>query len=348
MTVTTSKASGLIAAAVLLLAASIGDARTKIDVLTFDNGDTMTCEIKQMERGLVNVKTTYMKGTVAIEWIHVEQMESEQLFEVETADGTKYFGSIETSVGDLSLTVVTERGDITVAHGDVVRMAPIDESFWERLRGDVDLGLTAKKANEEKQFNLSGSLRYRTRKYQISTILNSFVSRFDEAPSTERNHIGIAYRRALRGKWFWTAYTRFENNRELGLDLRTTLAGGGGKFIIQNNRSEMSWTTGLAGNEELYTDAQDPQDNLEGFLLLEYQYFMFGDRETSISVAAAALPSFSISNRVRYSLAAKYRHELIRDLYFAVGLVADYDSNPPTQEGESADWNFTTSLGYSF
>ena len=343
----TSRVRILGAVAVVLLAAGIGDARLKTDVLSLDNGDTITCEIKQMEQGLVNVKTSYLKGTVAIEWNHVQHLESEQLFEVEAADGAKYFGSIAAADSDLTMTVVTSLGDITIAHGDVVRIGPIDESFWERLRGDVDFGLTAKKANDERQYNLSASISYRARKYRVSADVSSFVSWFGENPSTARHDLSIGFRRALRGKWFWSATTKFENNQELGLDLRTSLAGGGGRFIIQNNHSELSWTAGLAGNQERYANTEEAQNNLEGFLLLDYLYFLFGDHETSISITGIVMPSFSSSGRVRYSLDAKYRHEFIKDLYFAFGLVADYDSEPPT-EAQSTDWNLTTSLGYSF
>ncbi len=335
------------AVVMVLLAAGIGDARLKTDILSLDNGDTITCEIKQMEQGLVSVKTDYLRGTVAIKWIHVQHIETEQLFEVEAVDGSKYFGAISAADSDLTMTVVTNVGDITVAHGDVVRIAPIDETFWQRLRGDVDFGLTAKKANDEKQYNLAASMSYRTREYRVSANVSSFVSLYGENPSTARHDLSIGFRRALRGKWFWSAATKFENNQELGLDLRTTLAGGGGRFIIQNNHSELSWTAGLAGNEEWYAGAEDPKINLEGFLLLEYLYFLFGNHETSISISGIVMPSFSSSDRVRYSLDAKYRHEFVKDLYFALGLVADYDSEPPV-EAERTDWNFTTSLGYSF
>ncbi len=334
---------------VVLLCLTIGtaEARTKTDVVRLDNGDTMTGEIKQMLQGLMSVKTTYLKGTVSLKWIHVEQIESDQLFEVEVSDGTKYFGSITAADADLTMKVVTINGDFLINHNEVIRIAPMDERFWERLRGDVDLGISAKRANEERQFNLSGSATYRTRKYRVTTNLNSFVSRYGENPSTERHDLGFGYRRTLGNKWFWSALSKFEQNQELGLDLRFTLGGGGGRFIIQNNRSELSWTAGVAANEEWYAGAEAPETNIEGALALEYRFFLFADRETSISIQGAALPSLSSSNRIRYSLDAKFRYEFIKDLYFAVGLVADYDSEPPTG-AEGMDWNFTTSMGYTF
>jgi hypothetical protein len=232
---------------------------------------------------------------------------------------------------------------------DVIRISPIAESFLERLDGRVDLGATAKKANNERTYNLAATATYRTRKYRLSTSLNSFFSDRTDTLATRRSDFNITYSRKLRDKWFWTAATRLDNNEELNLDLRTALVGGGGRFLIQSNRTLMSWTAALAGNREWYIGADEAQDNLEAALGLDYQLFVFGTRETDITITLFAFPSITTWGRVRSSLDAKFKHEFVSDLYFSIGILADYDSQPPTgTESEKIDWNLTTSIGYSW
>jgi len=325
----------------------LSEARPKIDAVTLDNGDRITCEIKELNRGILTIKTEYIKGTVSVEWVRVSEIASKQLFEVELTSGEKFFGAIA-AASEASRIVVMSGIETNALDLDrVVRIAPIDEKFWDRLRGSVDLGVTGKKANQERTYNLAASTKYRTRKYTVSTSLNSFLSDRSDTLATRRNDLNLTYSRLFTDKWFWSTYAKIENNEELDLDLRGTLAAGGGRYVVQSNRTLLSWTAGLAGNREWYAAAEEPKNNIEAALSVDYQLFVFGSRDTDITVRFSVLPNITSWGRIRSNVDAKLKHEFLSDLYFSVGVLADYDSEPPT-EGQQTDWNLTTSLGYSF
>jgi hypothetical protein len=71
-------------------------AREKTDVLVMNNGDRWTCEIKELNDGVLYVSIDYMKGTSQVDWAKVHHLESKQLFIVTAVDGSVYTGLIKT------------------------------------------------------------------------------------------------------------------------------------------------------------------------------------------------------------------------------------------------------------
>ena len=84
------------ATALLLMLLSINPsaAREKRDIVVFENGDTITCEIKQLTDGILNCSTVGM-GTAHVEWEHVGRISSAYNFRIRLSDGSRYFGSLE-------------------------------------------------------------------------------------------------------------------------------------------------------------------------------------------------------------------------------------------------------------
>src|SRR5277367_3885428 len=70
--------------------------RPKTDSIVMKNGDHFTCEIKQLDRGVLYVGLDYVDGTISIDWAKVARVESTQLFLIHTQDGTIYEGAIKT------------------------------------------------------------------------------------------------------------------------------------------------------------------------------------------------------------------------------------------------------------
>ena len=69
-------------------------AREKTDVIVMKNGDRITCEIKGLSAGVLSIKLSYVEGIVGLEWAQVARLESNQLFLVQTEDGTVYTGKL--------------------------------------------------------------------------------------------------------------------------------------------------------------------------------------------------------------------------------------------------------------
>ena len=83
--------------AFLLLLPTALFAHDKTDRLVMKNGDSMTCEIKGLDSGVLYVSFDYIDGTASVDWTKVARLESTQLFVVKTEDGSVYTGALRTA-----------------------------------------------------------------------------------------------------------------------------------------------------------------------------------------------------------------------------------------------------------
>ena len=66
----------------------------KNDVLYMKNGDRMTCEIKSLDAGSLQVSLDYVDGTISVQWSRVQRLDSKRLFIVTLEDGSVYTGTL--------------------------------------------------------------------------------------------------------------------------------------------------------------------------------------------------------------------------------------------------------------
>jgi hypothetical protein len=79
----------------LALGAGAGPAlAARTDVVVLRNGDRLTGELTELDRGRLTFKTDDV-GTVAIEWDDVAGVTAAATFEVEDLDGRQYFGALQ-------------------------------------------------------------------------------------------------------------------------------------------------------------------------------------------------------------------------------------------------------------
>ena len=65
----------------------------KTDIITFKNGDQLTVDIKEFQRGLLRASTVGL-GTIHIEWDVIQSIETDKTYEVELSSGSKYLGTV--------------------------------------------------------------------------------------------------------------------------------------------------------------------------------------------------------------------------------------------------------------
>src|ERR1700746_2342335 len=111
-------------------------AREKTDVLVMKNGDRMTCQIKGLDAGVLYVSFDYIDGTTSVQWSKVARLESDQLFIVNTEDGSVYTGRLrtpETPVGQPVRIQVVEtpaEKEVVLENPQVVGIVETSESLW--------------------------------------------------------------------------------------------------------------------------------------------------------------------------------------------------------------------------
>ena len=92
----------------------------------------------------------------------------------------------------------------------------------------------------------------------------------------------------------------------------------------------------------------DVTNSVEALGGVSYEAFRFDSPKLDLTASGIVFPSLSQSGRVRFDGNAKFRFELLSDLFFNITVFENYDSKPPTQTGAKNDFGITTSFGWSF
>jgi len=340
------------AAAVLLaclLPAGALNAAPKTDVVTLLNGDHVTGEVKELAQGVLSFKTDDM-GTLSIEWDKVASLRSDQYLRVDLEDGTRYEGRAAQVGADRHL-VITGNGGAAlreVAMGRVVRLASIDQGdLLDRLDGYATVGYDYTKSSGVQQLTLTGGISSRDvlREWAIdgATTLTTQPGQRD----TRRYNVDGYNRRFMADRWFYQGLASVNGNQDLGVDLRATLGGAFGRYLMQTSRQELAAYAGAGVTQEYDVD-QDGRTEVESLFGVQYSYFSFDAPEAKIDASLNVIPSLSQWGRVRGEADLTSSYEIVDDLYFAVTFYGSYDSEPPPAANAQSDFGVTTSLGYSF
>ncbi len=320
----------------------------KTDVITLDNGDTITCEIKELQRGRMRCKTDAM-GDVHIKWEHIVDIDTDKSLEVELESGQRYFGSIRPGETPERMTVAAGQASTSIRNSDVAFVRQVNATFWGRLDGNIDFGASFTQADRQFDYSLNAATTYTGRNDEVTTNLSSLIKRRDNSPTTNRQALGITWQRNLRWqRWYGLAVGSFERNDELDLDLRAAGGYGVGRYFAQSNR--WTWTAFAVGlySREQFAGSAEGNNNFEAGLGTDLQVFTFGNRDTDISTQFVVLPSLSSPGRFRLSLNTSVKRELLKDFYFSVDLYESYDSEPPQAGAKKNDLGVTMSLGWKY
>ena len=334
--------------AVALLWAAPQAFAEKTDIVELVNGDSITCEIQNLERGRLEVKTDSF-GTVFIEWKDIVRVTSRQFFVVELQNGNRYEGSLVRPEDEGELMLVKPGEQQVFAMNDVVRidLLVLADERIERWDGSVSLGFDAAKANNNVSLSASFDARQRGEDFVLSFNGSVYSRSQDDLEDSLRANLGGIYRGLLEERWFWAVLGGLERNDELGIDLRSQLGGGYGRFLVQNNRSLWSVLAGVTIVNEQRAGDESAENNIEGLLNTEYEYFTYDTPKTTFKVGLSLFPGITESGRIRAETNLGLRRELIEDLFLDISFYGSYDNEPP-EEGEKSDYGVVTSLGYSF
>jgi hypothetical protein len=343
-----------IAALAALLAMALGSAaahaRPKTDVIYMDNGDRITGEIKGLTRGILTVSTDSL-GTVSVEWIHVASVATDVRFQVEMADGAILLGTL---APDPAVDRVLVEGDDggSEARNEIVRLAPIEDRLRDRFQGSASVGASYSQGGNTLQTNAAFNSTYFAERYQaqVSASWNS-TSDSEGNNDTQRGDLGFMYRRLRPNRWFGAGFAQAQRNEELGVDLRVSAGGGVGRFLVQSDRTEFIATGGLALSRQWSPSGTGSgtvtSDDLEGVIVLEYDYFVLDSPEVTLSSDLSIYPGLSNWGSLRSDFDASLSWEIVNNLFWALQVYLSYDND--TEPGAAnSDYGYVTSLGYKF
>jgi hypothetical protein len=333
-------------ATVSLLAGASPLFAQKTDILVLKRGDSITGEVKELNRGKLSYKTDDM-GTLSIEWDKIAHLTSTNYFDVENRIGTRFFGQLAASDEPGELLIILS-DTVRVRMMNIVAISRIRASFWSRLDGYVDLGFDFQKANNNRQLNGSGEVKYRGEKWASKLSGSTYFQRQEGADETSRNDVSLDGRRLFGNHWSAVIFMSLEQNEQIDLDLRKTFGLGAVRELIHTNKMTFSAAASLAYANEDYSNDEGTTNTLQAPLQGDFAFFLFDSPKTDITSDLTLTPILNDLGRWRIDFNARVSYELISDFTIGFRFFDNFDSRQPSTGENSNDFGMTFSLGYTF
>jgi hypothetical protein len=333
----------IVALAFLLIPSFLQAERT--DVVILNNGDRITGEIKKLERGKLEYKTDDV-GTIYIDWAKIDYISSINQFDIELETGVRYIGYIEMAEENGKLIVVIGDLQFNLNMISVVRIYPLEASFWKRVKGYLNLALSFERANRKVEWKMGGEVSYRGENWMTKLTGDSYYTQQETITGTSRNDASWTGQKIMKDRWIGAIVTSGEQNDEKNLDFRALAGGAIGRFLVQDNRQLLVAYVGLSGTREKYSTADDVIYNLEGLLNIQYEVFKFDTPKLDFVTSASVFPNLTTQGRVRTNLTARLSYEIFKDFYVTFNGNWDYDTKPPG--GRKHDYTFDTGISWRF
>ncbi len=328
-------------------------ARDKKDVIVFANGDRMTCEIMDLQKGYLYVRLANGEGTIAVDWTKVVRIESQYHFIVTNQRGERFISTLknvapEDSPDKYEVQVTGSSSTDYIPSLEVVALQQNDVGFWTNLHGSVDSGLNYTKQQNRVQYNFDSSVIYAKPLWSAGADLGSNFSGGGSAQNF-RFDLQTNVARQLRSpRNVYMGLLGFQHNGEQDLDLRTTVGAAIGHNFQMTNNSLIAAYAGADWNSEHYgNEATSGQtgNSAEAIVGANLSFFRF--RTTNFLVNTQVFPSMTDPGRVRLDLNAAVKLRLAKRLYWSFSYYLNYDSRPPPGL-IGTDYGSAGSIGWKF
>jgi len=315
------------------------------DTLRFKNEDVMVGEVKDLASGVLTLKTRYSKKDFTIKFNRVKELIIERKCIVTLTQARNHFGYVRTT--DEGVISITEDDGnvILVPINQITSLQEVDDNFWGRFRGAIDVGANFTKANNNRQLNTSARVSYSGVRWLLDGNLDVLISSQDSVAETSRTDAKIEGLRLLGNNYFITAEISFLQNTAQALDARISPSLGYGKFLVNTNKMYLGVSAGLNYNIERFVASDENKETTEVFAAIGLN--MFDYEKIDILTGLRALPSLTEKGRFRIDYNFKFKYKIIKDFYISAGLTINYDNQPSTV-GESFDYVVNTGFGWKF
>ena len=331
----------------LLIITSISTIKAQNDSLILLNKDVIIGEAKSMDRGVLTYDTDYADSDFKISWDNVAEIYTKTIFLITLSDGSRYNGHLE-SVGPEKMVIVTTEGERHETNRDnIVHMDDIDQGFWSQLYFSIDVGFDLTKANNFSQLSARSNIGYDAKRWGVEASYNTLYSSQDDVDDINRSDGGVGGKYYLPKDWYPLINYSFLKSTEQLLDLRSTIKGGMGKYVIHTIRSYWGFSAGANYNNEDYLSDTPTRTSWEGFIGTELNLYDIGDLNLLTNIIA--YPSFTESGRWRtdFNIDVKYEMPFDDDFYIKLGVTFNYD-NRPVEGASETDYVFHTGFGWEW
>ncbi len=222
-------------------------------VVTLQNGDQVTGEVRQMVDGML-VFATSMFGEIKIPWDNVAKLVSDQKAQLQLNDGTEVKGAI--TLDDAGLIVLSEhRGSqlVMLAKENVVAVNPPIVDPAMHYSGRLDFGGTANRGNTtDDQLNLNGELVARTPIDRYTLAVEAKEAKSGATRTASNQRILAQYDIFLKNKNYVLVNAKTESDRFADLNSRSSVGFGYGYQFVDTEITQFSGEAGLSYVYENY------------------------------------------------------------------------------------------------
>jgi len=316
------------------------------DSLILNNGNTIVGELKNMDRAIATIETPYSDKDFKIEWEGIKKIYTVQSYLINTSDGGRYNGRIESS-GEKNVKIFLEDGGtIEIPFMDIIYLKSVDKGFFDRIDAFIDIGFNLTKANNVMTFSTRSGIAYMAPRWLLGLTFNINFTKQDEGPNSNRTDGGLSYKYFLPKSFYIPVSINYLKSSELSLQTRWTVLAGAGYYFFRTNRLYWGADIGGAFNAENYMPDSIPDNNsFEGYLGTDLNLFDIGD--FSLSTNVKVYPSFTDSGRWRFDFSLDTKYDLPLAFYIKLGWSLNYD-NRPIPGGSDMDYVFYTGFGWEW
>lgn len=331
-----------------VLCGSAAASRPKTDRIEMLNGDVVSGEILRLQQGKLEVDTNKM-GTASIDWNYVARITSEFEFEAETRSGRIHLGRPVPGAKPRVLSLAGKGGVAEVAYDDIVRIVAIGAEFSDRLDGSFGIAGSSSKASGVSTIDFALDMSYTIPYREFELKAQSTTTQTTGAPSSTRQDLSLSGQWLREDRWFTSWYGQYSSNDELGLDHRTLLGGGAGRYLSRQTSQQLRVALGLLVGREAQTGTTGSAatDTLEVALFTSYTAFRYDDPELEASTQLDLYRDVMDLNRWRGSFHLTLKYELIRDFNVKLSYYYDYDETPAAG-ASSTDYNASLGVDWDF
>jgi putative salt-induced outer membrane protein YdiY len=335
---------------VLACLCSPAEAKRK-DVVVMNNGDHFTGEVKRLQNGLLFVETDYVSGNIGLDWNQVQSVQSTATYQIVLTNGQRLVGKIEKVSGENGknedFTIREATQEVQVASTAIATIDTRKPTIWRQLKGSMDFGYSYTSGNSQSTLNADSNLSYQATKWEASTTFDSTFNGQSGGSKTNREDLQATFGRFLNRNSFLLGLSDFLHSSQQDLNLRTTLGGGYGRYLIRTTSSNLSWFAGVVYTHESFdTTASQPSDqNVEAVLGVQYYLFRFnfGDATSQLLI----FPGLTDSGRVRTTTNNNLAIKLRNNFYLNFTFWDNFDSRPPVTAKRN-ELGVSTGIGWSF
>lgn len=294
------------------------------DVLHLTSGDRLSGEIDSIGGGKV-VLITDFAGTIGVSLETVKTMESEKVFEIRTADGSKNKGQFAVTsdsqqfqaqggeLADLDLTTLKSAGE------NKLGLADLGSDWTNRF----DAGISASSGNTKTSAQNYLFESVLTRSRSDHNLMFTFDTQEDDDVKTKEKVLaGYRYRRFFGERWYGLGNIGYQQDKFSGVDSRWTLGAGAGYQFWDNSTGALSTDLGLNYVMEKLDGVKDENPALRWGLgwnrffmakkaELFYQHsvlFIFSDEENTVYNGSTGV-RFNLTDMLTANLRVDIAHQ---------------------------------------